>query len=96
MNGGYIMLDCKSLDLTKGITEQTISGLYHEVEQAVKTGKPIIAYNCIWGNGVPMSPIAVMVTTAGYENTLICTASTLQIIVTSSDVVTINNMAPQG
>ena len=32
MNGGYIMIDCTGLDLTKGSTEQTITGLYSKVK----------------------------------------------------------------
>lgn len=30
MNGGYVMIDCIGLDLTKGSTEQTITGLMAE------------------------------------------------------------------
>ena len=36
MNGGYIMIDCKGLDLTSR-EEQTISGLYKDMVTAIKT-----------------------------------------------------------
>lgn len=92
MNGGYIQVDCTGLDLTKGSTEQNISGLFADLDAALKVNKPIVCYNCIWGTGVPMSPIQAF--GIKYDTTtIIMTASTLQIYVTSSDVVTIVNMA---
>lgn len=91
MHGGYIMIDCKGLDLTKGETEQTISGLYARVREAMKTGKPIFADNCIWGTGKPMSPIQMFANQL-YTDEICCTASTLQIRVKNTDKVTIVNM----
>lgn len=90
MNGGYVMIDCTGLDLTKGSTEQTINGLYNKVQTAMKSNKPIYAYNAIWGTGKPITPIQVFV--IQFDGYVICTSSTLQIILTSSDVVTINNL----
>ena len=90
MKGGYTMIDCTGLDYIKGSTEQTITGLYAKLEAAIKANKPIIAYNGTWGDH-PMSPILCF----AQEETstlIIATASTLQIRVTSSDVVTIVNM----
>ena len=91
MNGGYVLIDCKGMDLTKGSTEQTISGIFARVKEAEKTGKPIYAVNCVWGTNGGVSPIIVMTMDAS-ETLVICTASTLQIYVNSTDVVTIVSM----
>lgn len=94
MNGGYIMIDCAGLDLTKGETPQTITGLHALVTAAVKTGKALFANNCIWGSGKPVSPVQVFAIYFADIETWIVTASTLQIIVPKNDSVTIVNMAP--
>lgn len=91
MNGGYVLIDCKGMDLTKGSTEQTINGLFARVKEAEKTGKPIYATNCVWGDNGGVSPINVM-TMNSSETLVICTAPTLQIYVNSTDVVTITSM----
>ena len=57
MNPGYIMVDCRGLDLTGGSTPQTIEGIWDEAVTALEAGKPIIAHNCIYGTGVPVSPV---------------------------------------
>lgn len=90
MNGGYMMIDCKDLDLTKGSTEQHIAGIYANTQKAMKTGKPIFANNCVWGTDGPVTPIAVMaIQFPGY---VIVTASTLQIVITEADTITIVNL----
>lgn len=89
-NGGYIGIDCKGLDLTKGPTEQTITGIYEDVQNAMATGKPIVAYNCIWGTGKPVTPINVFA--IQFDRQVIVTSSTLQVIVGSNDHITISNM----
>lgn len=95
-NGGYVMVDCEGLDLTKGSIPQTITGIYEKVQKAMKTGKEIRAYNCTWGsntwgNGLYVTPISVMAIQID-ATTVICTAATLQVTITSSDVITINNL----
>lgn len=90
MNGGYIMIDCAGLDLTKGSTEQTITGLYNRVKNAMKTNKPIYCINAVFGNYGKSSPILCIV----YElntSTITLSASTFAIVVTENDVVTIQN-----
>ena len=83
---GYIQIDCKGLNLLAQ-SSQTIDGLYSASAAAVDTGKPIIAVNCEYGEGVPMTPISVMaILEAGVY---IFTASILQIRVASDDSVTI-------
>ena len=89
MNGGYILIDCTGLDLIKGSTPQTISGLRSKVVTAMKTGKPIFAANCNW-DGQLTNPLPVMALKIGTD--IICTANTLQIYIDESDVVTIVNL----
>ena len=57
MNGGYILSDCGGLDLTGGDTPQTINGIWDKAVMALSIGKPIVAQNCIYGTGVPVSPV---------------------------------------
>ena len=94
MKGGYVLVDCKGLDLTSEST-QTITGLYAKVKAAMATGKMIIAENMIWGDtDHPISPVAGFGINMGSTYGIYVTASTLQIRVSPADVVTIVNMAP--
>ena len=62
-------------------------GIYEKVKAAYETGKPMIASNCEYGEGVPMTPIPVMsIIEAGVY---IMTASILQVRVDNEDGVTI-------
>ena len=94
MKGGYVLIDCKGLDLLSEST-QTISGLYAKCKAAMATGKMIIAENLIWDDGVdrPVSPVSCFGIDMG-DYGIYITASTLQIRVSKLDVVTIVNMAP--
>ena len=94
MKGGYVLVDCKGLDLLSEST-QTIAGLYARVKAAMATGKMIIAENMIWGDEVdrPISPVPCFgIDMDDYG--IYVTASTLQIRISKLDVVTIVNMAP--
>lgn len=93
MKGGYVLVDCKGLDLTSEST-QTITGLYAKVKAAMATGKMIIAENMIWGDDGTISPVHVFAIDMGSTYGIYCTASTLQIRISPADVVTIVNMAP--
>lgn len=90
MKSGYAMLNCKGLNLLGGSTPQTIAGLYEESMKAIKSGKAIFAHDCIYGEGHPMSPVAVMGQIED-SHTIVFTSSILQIWVTdaSSDNVTV-------
>lgn len=57
MKGGYIMVDCKGLDLTGGSTPQTITGIWDDAKKALASGKPIVAHNCVYGTGIKVSPV---------------------------------------
>lgn len=89
MNPGYVMIDCKGLNLLAD-SAQTITGLYDDCIEAINSGKPVIGYNIQYGEGVPMTPINVFaIVEAG---TVIFTASILQVRVASNDSVTIENL----
>lgn len=93
MQSGYAMVDCGGLDLTSDST-QTINGLYARMKTAIKSGKPLIAYNCVWGsnNNQPLTPIHFFA--QEWSSTLIVgTASILNITCTNEDVVTVTPLA---
>ena len=86
---GYTVVDCKGLNLL-AVDSQKITGLYAQCQAADLTNKLIIADNCVYGEGVEMSPIPVMaILEAGVY---IFTASILQIRVASDDTVTITSL----
>ena len=89
MNGGYIMVDCKRMNLLAQ-SSQTISGLYDRSKKAIKTGKPIYANNCEYGENVALTPISVFAIIE--DNTIIFTSSILQIRVAPDDSVTITSL----
>ena len=87
---GEIYIDCNGLNLLSQTT-QTITGLHARLIDAINTDKLIMAVNMLWGE-LSITPIPVFAIDFG--DYIICTASTLQVIVTTADVVTVNNMAP--
>lgn len=94
MEFGYIMVDCGGLNLMSEAS-QTIAGLYAQLTEARATDKMIVACNMVWGDSGEVPPIPVILT-APDASTYVCAAGTLQIRVTSADVVTIVNMAPSN
>ena len=95
MKGGYYMIDCGGLDLTGGNTPQTIPGLYAACIKALEINKPVCAFNLAWGL-FGVTPVDVFVVDFSSENHVMIMTSTLQITVTSANVVTITNVAPEG
>lgn len=91
MKGGYVNIDCTGVDLIKGSTKQTITGIYNKVSKSMTSNKPIFAYNCVWGNLGGVTPIQVFAIQTA-SDTITVTASTLQIIVKNNDTITIVNM----
>lgn len=86
MSNGYVVVDCTGIDLLAD-SKVTVTGIYEKVKAAYETGKPMIASNCEYGEGVPMTPIPVMsIIEAGVY---IMTASILQVRVDNEDGVTI-------
>lgn len=89
MNGGYVLLDCKGLELTTA-TGQTIAGMHQRITDTIGAGKPFYACNCTFEGDV-MTPVAVMITPRS-GGTYIATASTLQIVIGTDDSIEIINM----
>lgn len=89
MNGGYFMIDCKGVDLLVQ-SGQTIEGLYDDVSAGFKSGKPVYAYNCMWGTN-KMTPVPVMVNPdPDTDDQFVITSSVLQIRVDADDAVTVS------
>lgn len=86
---GYILFDCGGLDLNKS-AEQTIDGIYDRAVEALKTGKLVIATNCVMSN-MPCSPCAVIAWDQGSDG-IIATGHTLRIAIASDDGVTVTNL----
>lgn len=91
MTGGYINIDASGLNIHETET-QTINGLYKKLLDAKKIDKPIFIYNAVFGANGKISPIGVFCNFESDNETIICTSSTLQIIVYKNDNVTINNL----
>lgn len=89
--GGYIMVDCEELDLTGGSTPQTVSGLYQKCEKAMKTGKQIQLCNCVFGEGISVTPISAMLNEN--DGDIVATTATLQIWISEDDSVLIVDSA---
>ena len=87
-NGGYQIIDCNGLNLLGGSTPQLKTGLYKKCQEALKSNKPMFAWNCIYGEGHPMTPVQVMAQQESAD-TIVCTASILQIWIGKDDNVTI-------
>ena len=83
---GYVVVDCTGINLLAQ-SKTTVSGIYAKCKAAFDTGKPVFACNCVYGAGVPMTPIQVMGIIE--DGTYVFTASMLQIRVGSDDGVTI-------
>lgn len=88
MKGGYILLDAKGLDLTGGSTPQTIPNAWGKAVKAINSNKPIVACNCVYGTGVPVSPV----TGFGWyvaEDEIVIVGATLHIHVKDDNTVTV-------
>lgn len=86
INGGIAYIDCKGMNLLAETT-QTISGLFEQCKAAIGNQKIIVATNCVYGTGVPLTPIPVFAIEEGGRFCL--SASILQVWVNSDDEVTI-------
>lgn len=90
--GGYIIIDCKGLDLTGGSTPQSISGSWKTAVNAITSGKPIVAENCIYGTGVPVSPVPCF----GWyisSSEIVIVGATLHIHVKNDNTITVLDVA---
>ena len=87
MNGGYIILDCGTLDLAEE-SKQTISGLSAKLDGAIKSEKPI--YAIIGGT----SPISVYTQAGSVEGTTDIIFGTTIITVDAEDGATVTSVIP--
>lgn len=87
MNGGYIILDCGTLDLAEE-SKQTISGLSAKLDGAIKSEKPI--YAIIGGT----SPISVYTQAGSVEGTTDIIFGTTIITVDAEDGATVTSAIP--
>lgn len=55
--GGYVMVDCKGLDLVGGGEESSLA-LYDELLKAISTNKPVVLYNCHYGENNLLTPVS--------------------------------------
>lgn len=92
MNGGYFLVDCEGLDLTSA-ESVTKTGFWKKAVQALAVNKPIVAHNCVYGSGKPVSPV----TCFGWylsSSSIVIVGATLHIIVGYDDSVIVQDVAP--
>ena len=86
------MVDVSGLDLTGGDTPQSITGIWNEAVTALASNKPIIAYGCVNGTGVPVSPV----TCFGWyisATEIVIVSATLHIHIKNDNTVTVLDVA---
>lgn len=94
MKGGYFLLDCTGLDLTKD-TAQSITGSWDRSLAALNSDKPIMAYNCIYGTGKKVSPVQCF----GWKiatDEIVIVGATLHIHVKDNDTCTVLDVVPSN
>ena len=94
LNPGYILLDGGGIDLSTS-DSQTITGAWDRTVTAIKTGKPIWAFNTKYGSGKPLTPVPVFAWYLSATSAVIVGA-TLHIIVSSDDSCVVQDVAPQA
>lgn len=90
MNGGYIMVNCKGLELTE-TDPQSVDGIWEAAKEAIKANKPIVAYNSFYANS-PVSPV----TCFGWAlsaTEIVIVGATLHIHVKSDNTATVIDVA---
>ena len=84
--GGYSMVDCSGLDLTKS-TKQTITGIYNKIKAAYAAGKLVLLCNA----GVSPMPVYIGVSSTSY----VASAGPLVITFSSDDGATVVDNTPE-
>ena len=90
MIGGYVMVDCEGLDLTSD-TSVTKTGFWNKAKRVLAQECPIVAYNCVYGSGKPVTPV----TCFGWyiaEDTIVIVGATLHIIIKDDDSVVVQDV----
>lgn len=90
--GGYSQIDCTGIELTTA-TKQTVTGIYKQVDTALKANKFVLACGLKFGSN-PCTPTPVMINDDPNGDELVCTSSVLQLFVGADDGVRVVNMAP--
>ena len=88
-NSGYVLFDCGGLDLNDS-TEQTIDGIYDRAVEALKSGKLVLATNCVMSD-MPCSPSAVIACDQGNDG-IIATGHVLRIVIAKDNGVTVTSL----
>ena len=86
------MVDVSGLDLTGGDTPQSITGIWNKAVTALASNKPIIAHGCVYGTGVPVSPVTCF---GWYISTteIVIVGATLHIHIKNDNTVTVLDVA---
>lgn len=94
MKGGYIIADCTGIDLTS-VSSQSIPGIWEKAKTAIASGKPIVAHNCVYGEGVPVSPVTCF---GWYISTteIVIVGATLHIHIKSDNTAIVVDVAPSN
>lgn len=90
-NGGYILVDVTGLDLSDS-SPQSITGIWDKAVSAMATGKPIVVGGCVYGTGVPVSPVTCF---GWYLDTdeIVIVGATLHVHITDADTATVLDVA---
>ena len=93
-NPGYYLLDGGGIDLSTS-ESQTITGAWNRAVTAIKTGKPIWAFNTKYGSGKNLTPVPVF---AWYisASAIVIVGATLHIQVAPDDSCVVQDVAPQA
>ena len=87
--GGYVLVDCDGLELNDSTT-QSIPGIYKRAKEALYSGKPCFACNCLMNNGV-CSPVSV----AAWQedaDVIIATGHVFRVTIEFDDDVTVTKL----
>jgi len=91
MNGGYILIDCEGIDLTVS-EEQTVTGIWEKAVMALKSNKPIICCNCVYGTGVKVTPVTCFGRYISASE-IVVVGATLHVHIKPGDKVTVLDVA---
>lgn len=88
MNGGYVMVDATGIDLLAE-SSKTVAGIYNKFLNALKAGKPIIAYGIAYSTAVS-SPIAVNVKPG--ENSVTVLTGVYSVAISNANAVVVTDL----
>ena len=83
LKGGYQLVDCTGIDLTN-TTATSLTGIWKKAKEAIACQKPIVCSGCVYGTGVPVSPVVCF----GWyiaSDEIVIVGATLHIHITDND-----------